>query len=308
MSKQGRFFVSLNQISLLSCARVAAGQRRPKPWPDSRRIAHDASALLLDPSEPQRALKEGKVTRAIRVTTAPSLDGKLDDEAWIVAPAATDLIQRDPDNGQPMTRPTRMQFAYDDRSLYVAVMCVDDWATFGDRPGPPRRTAADRRVHDLLDPRHITRRVLRFKRTRPGWQGDFSTTDDDRNDRDYNGVWEVRTAVTEPGGLRSSASPSPRFVSPHCRSPDRYGASTRSGRSGAVTKWGRGCRNPEASAARCLVRAPRVQSADCPPRRLELAPYVAGDNASADLSQEEGWPLVRISVSASAQAQRCQRR
>ena len=32
----------------------------------------------------------------------------------------TDLTQRDPDNGLAMTRATRIQFAYDDRYLYVS--------------------------------------------------------------------------------------------------------------------------------------------------------------------------------------------
>ena len=78
------------------------------------------------PNEPQRALKAGKVVHAVRVAAPPTIDGRLDDEPWIVAPVAVDLTQRDPDNGQAMTRATRIQFAYDDRYLYVAVTCLDD--------------------------------------------------------------------------------------------------------------------------------------------------------------------------------------
>ena len=63
------------------------------------------------PNEPQRALKAGKVVHAVRVAAPPTIDGRLDDEPWIVAPAAVDLTQRDPDNGQAMTRATRIQFA-----------------------------------------------------------------------------------------------------------------------------------------------------------------------------------------------------
>jgi len=65
------------------------------------------------PNEPQRVLKAGKVVHAVRVAAPPTIDGRLDDEPWIVAPAAVDLTQRDPDNGQAMTRATRIQFAYD---------------------------------------------------------------------------------------------------------------------------------------------------------------------------------------------------
>jgi hypothetical protein len=117
-----------------------------------------------------------------------------------VAPAAVDLTQRDPDNGQAMTRATRIQFAYDDRYLYVAVTCVDD-------SGDVVATGLGRRdelpptdmVTLAFDPRHDHQTGYAFQTNRFGWQGDFSTTDDDRNDRDYNGVWDVRTTVTATG-------------------------------------------------------------------------------------------------------------
>ena len=63
------------------------------------------------PNEPQRALKAAKVVPAVRAAAPPTIDGRLDDEPWIVAPAAVDLTQRDGDNGQARTRATRIQFA-----------------------------------------------------------------------------------------------------------------------------------------------------------------------------------------------------
>ena len=148
---------------------------------------------VFGPNEPQRALKTGKVVHAVRVAAPPTIDGRLDDEPWIVAPAAVDLTQRDPDNGQAMTRATRIQFAYDDRYLYVAVTCVDD-------SGDVVATGLGRRdelpptdmVTLAFDPRHDHQTGYAFQANPSGWQGDFSTTDDDRNDRDYNGVWDVR--------------------------------------------------------------------------------------------------------------------
>ena len=60
------------------------------------------------------------------MATPPTVDGRLGDEVWTLAPIASGFMQRDPDNGQPMTRQTRIQVAYDDRFLYVAVVCLDD--------------------------------------------------------------------------------------------------------------------------------------------------------------------------------------
>jgi hypothetical protein len=175
---------------------------------------------VLGPNEPQRALKAGKVVRAIRIATPPTIDGRLDDEPWIVAPIATGLVQRDPDNGSGMTRATRVQFAYDDRFLYVAVACVDD-------SGDVVATGLGRRdeqpptdmIMIALDPRHDHQTGYAFQTNPSGWQGDLSTSDDDRNDRDYNAVWEVRTAVTSTGWtaefripfsqVRFTASPEP---------------------------------------------------------------------------------------------------
>jgi hypothetical protein len=68
-----------------------------------------AESDVFGPNEPQRALKSDKVVRAIRIASPPTIDGRLDDEPWIVAPAATDLTQRDPENGSAMTRATRGQ-------------------------------------------------------------------------------------------------------------------------------------------------------------------------------------------------------
>jgi len=41
---------------------------------------------VFGPNEPQRALKAGKVVHAVRVAAPPTIDGRLDDEPWIVHP------------------------------------------------------------------------------------------------------------------------------------------------------------------------------------------------------------------------------
>ena len=77
-------------------------------------------------NEPARALKEGKILRAMRVgANPPAIDGSLNDEVWTSADSAGDYVQRDPDNGTAMTEATRMQVAYDDRYIYIAFVCED---------------------------------------------------------------------------------------------------------------------------------------------------------------------------------------
>jgi len=70
----------------------------------SSRPPATADAEVISNSEPNRAQKLGKVLHARRISgTPPSIDGRLSDEIWGLAEAASDLTQRDPDNGKPMT-------------------------------------------------------------------------------------------------------------------------------------------------------------------------------------------------------------
>lgn len=106
----------------LGCGLAATSARAQSP---SASLAA-AEAVLSSNSEPNRAQKQGKVLQALRIAgTPPSIDGRLSDEIWRLAEVATDLTQRDPDNGKPMTDATRVQIAFDDRFLYVAVSALD---------------------------------------------------------------------------------------------------------------------------------------------------------------------------------------
>ena len=68
----------------------------------------------------------GKTLRAIRIhSTPPEIDGHLDDLTWQQAPVFTGFTQRRPDTGQAATESTTVQFAYDDKALYVGVMAFD---------------------------------------------------------------------------------------------------------------------------------------------------------------------------------------
>jgi hypothetical protein len=53
------------------------------------------------------------------------LDGTLDEPAWQLAPAVTDLTQRQPDEGKPATQRTEVRFLYDREALYVGARMYD---------------------------------------------------------------------------------------------------------------------------------------------------------------------------------------
>src|SRR5262245_59377062 len=70
-----------------------------------------------------------KVTRAVKVTAAPRIDGSLDDLAWKDAPIATDFITRSPAYGKPASEKTEVRVVYDNNSVYIGAYIYDDPAS-----------------------------------------------------------------------------------------------------------------------------------------------------------------------------------
>ena len=56
----------------------------------------------------------------------PSIDGRLDDEAWKQGEWAGDYTQQMPVEGSPPTAPTELKILYDDRHVYFAIRAYDD--------------------------------------------------------------------------------------------------------------------------------------------------------------------------------------
>jgi len=68
-----------------------------------------------------------RVVRAVRAARPPVIDGRLDDDCWILAPLAGPFTQRDPDEGQAPTQRTEVRFLYDDEALKVRVPTLVIW-------------------------------------------------------------------------------------------------------------------------------------------------------------------------------------
>lgn len=66
-----------------------------------------------------------KQLNAIRIEQAPKIDGKLDENVWKLAPAATDFIQNQPNPGDPSTQRTEVRVLYDNTAIYVGATMYD---------------------------------------------------------------------------------------------------------------------------------------------------------------------------------------
>jgi hypothetical protein len=65
------------------------------------------------------------VAVATRVTSAPVIDGRLDDEVWSTARPLTGFTQRIPRDGAPASQPTEFRVLFDAEALYVGVWLWD---------------------------------------------------------------------------------------------------------------------------------------------------------------------------------------
>jgi hypothetical protein len=62
---------------------------------------------------------------ARKTEQAPVLDGRVDEQQWKTAEAASDFLQQWPVQGGPASEKTEVHFIYTDTSIYIGVICYD---------------------------------------------------------------------------------------------------------------------------------------------------------------------------------------
>ena len=75
-------------------------------------VTATAATVAAQPAGPAPA-------QARKVTSAPRIDGKLDDAAWKDAPTISGFKQREPDEGAEASESTTVRVLYDEAYLYV---------------------------------------------------------------------------------------------------------------------------------------------------------------------------------------------
>jgi hypothetical protein len=86
-------------------------------------MAHNASAQ--GTTDTTAAHRPAPVARARVVTKAPDINGRLDDEAWQSAEPFRDFIQRELQEGAPVTERTEVRIVTDGEALYVGAWLYD---------------------------------------------------------------------------------------------------------------------------------------------------------------------------------------
>lgn len=137
---------------------------------------------------------------AYRIHESISIDGKLDEPAWLQAPLYDHFTQSEPTEWAQPSMKTRVVLLYDDQALYVGAW-MDDPAPDSLATWLARRdayTGADQ-FGIAFDSYHDKRNAYYFKIDVGGTLFDGVFYNDEWSDDTWDGVWEGKTSITKNG-------------------------------------------------------------------------------------------------------------
>ena len=131
------------------------------------------------------------------------VDGNLDEPEWRLAQPATDFVQSDPRMGEPATERTEVRILYDDENLYLGVYCFDSAGEQGLIITDVRRDFVVREIDYFsvaFDTFNDNRNAFLFGSNPGGAKRDGQVRGDGSDlNFDWDGVWDVKTKITESG-------------------------------------------------------------------------------------------------------------
>ncbi len=136
---------------------------------------------------------------AVRVSSPPVLDGRLDDPAWASSPGTSDFTQQVPYDGKPPSEHTTLRVVYDDEAVYFGFDC--------DQVRTPVVGRLTRRDEDSesdwvwveIDSRRDARTAYVFAVNVKGVLSDGILHDGTTWGLEWDENWEARTALTPRG-------------------------------------------------------------------------------------------------------------
>jgi hypothetical protein len=139
---------------------------------------------------------------AIRTTSSPKIDGKLDDSCWKNVKGITLDRSYRPKWDMPASQKTVFKLIYDNTNIYVGVMLYDNDAKKIYRQLTPRDGADNYPTDDFsvgFDPYHTGLNAYRFFVSAANVQSDAKSDQYGNKDYSWDGVWESAVNVTDSG-------------------------------------------------------------------------------------------------------------
>ncbi len=142
----------------------------------------------------------GQFLRATRAPGRVRIDGRLGDAAWEMAEPFEDFVQIFPGEGTKPSERTVVRVLYDDRNLYVGILCADREPGLVMRPlGRRDALPYSDTVTVIIDSHHDHRTAYAFSLNAAGVQQDGLYYEDDSFTKTWDTVWEGRTAMRPDG-------------------------------------------------------------------------------------------------------------
>jgi hypothetical protein len=149
-----------------------------------------------------------KKYNATRITSAPVINGILDDEAWQVGEWENNFIQNEPYNGSPETQKTEFKILFDDDNLYVAIKAFDTSPDSIVNRLTRRDEADGDLVGIIVDSFHDQRTGFLFGVSSAGVKYDQMFTSDGQNeDSSWDPNWWVKTSINNEGWIAEMKIP-----------------------------------------------------------------------------------------------------
>jgi hypothetical protein len=149
-----------------------------------------------------------KQYEANRITTAPNINGVLDEQVWLEGEWVDEFTQFEPYNGTASSQRTEFKILFDEDNLYVAIKAYD---TSPDSI-VNRLTRRDQADGDLagiiVDSFHDLRTGFLFGVSSAGVKYDLMFTNDGQNeDSSWNPNWWVKTSINSEGWVAEMKIP-----------------------------------------------------------------------------------------------------
>jgi hypothetical protein len=165
-----------------------------------------ANGLLSTPADYER-VRATKVVKAIRIQDKITLDGRLDEPAWQLAPAATDFFQQQPHAGELSPEQTDARFLYDDDNMYVGLFLHDSATPVVTSISYDFQPGESDNINVVFDSLRDHRSGFSFTTNPAGGKRDQQISNDGQGNLDWTGVWDVRTSAYEGGWIAEFVIP-----------------------------------------------------------------------------------------------------
>ena len=144
--------------------------------------------------------KDKKYYEACRIENAPSIDGNLDDEAWMHNHWEGGLIQHEPYENRPPSQPTEFKICFDDIYLYIAIKAFDSYPDSITNRMSRRDNAEGDMVFIGIDSYHDLRTAFVFGVSSAGVRFDEIMSNDGQNeDSTWDPIWQAKAKVHDWG-------------------------------------------------------------------------------------------------------------